>query len=302
MLLVAGTIGIDHIITPHGEKENCIGGSAVHFAYASSLLTPTRICGIVGQDFPQAALKALEDRRVDTAGVQTAPGKTFRWSGRYHEDMDNRDTLYTELNVLADWQPQVPAPWLDSDFVFLANGAPSVQLALLDQLPNATLTVCDTMDLWINTAREELDRVFKAINGIIINDSEASSYTGEKNIIQAGHKLLELGPAFVIIKKGGHGSVLFTQNAVTALPAYPVPAVFDPTGAGDSFAGGFMGYLASCGRPTEDDYKTAVAHATCIASFNVADFGIDRLAGLARAELDQRLQSYRRMLSIEIPE
>ncbi len=299
MLLTAGTIGIDGIHTPHGSRENCIGGSAVHFAYAASAFTPVRLVGIAGNDFPETEIQELKDHNIDPAGVEVTDGKTFRWEGKYHEDMDSRETLTTELNVLATWKPKIPDAWKDSSIVFLANGTPQIQLQILEQMPAAELVVCDTMDLWITTARSDLDALLEKVHGIIINESEAELYTGSSSVVTAGKSLLTERGLFVIIKKGAHGALLFTHDGITALPAYPIENVFDPTGAGDSFAGGFLGYLATVENRTHNELKKALAYATCIGSFNVEDFGKERLARLTTEELAERFAFYRQMLHIE---
>ncbi len=299
MVLVAGTLGIDTILTPNGAPRECIGGSAVHFAYAAALFGPVRIAGIVGEDFPPDALRRLEARGIDTAGIRIAPGKTFRWSGRYHANMDDRDTLATELNVLATWEPEVPPAWSDSRVVFLANGSPRVQRAVMAQVAAPDIVVCDTMDFWIRTEREELDTLLREVDGVLMNESEILMYTGEASPIRAAQDLLDLGPEFVIVKKGAHGSILCTKEGVDALPAYPVARVCDPTGAGDGFAGGFLGYLGAA--PSIRDRQTlkrALARATCVASFNVEDFGAARLEALAEDELQHRVHEYARMLAI----
>ena len=296
MLLVVGTIGIDQIATPNGSRDECIGGSAIHFAYAASLFGPVRIVGIVGNDFPEDQIHRLADRGVDTAGIEIVPGKTFRWSGRYFDDMDNRETILTELNVFGDWKPKIPEAWKDSRSLFLANGSPRLQLDVLDQLPEAERVVCDTMDFWITTERADLETLLRRVNGVVINESEALLFTGEPTVMGAGRELIGLGPDFVIIKQGAHGTLTFSEAGATALPAFPVPRVYDPTGAGDSFAGGLMGYLQA--NPDAAELKRAVAYATCVASFNVEDFGTERLGRLARKELEERYAAYREMLTV----
>ena len=298
MLIVVGTIGIDQIATPNGSRDECVGGSAIHFSYAASLFGPVRIVGIVGEDFPPDEIRKLADRGVDTTGIEIVSGKTFRWSGKYFDDMDNRETLLTELNVFGDWQPVVPEAWKDSRTLFLANGSPRTQLNVLDQTPGADLVVCDTMDLWINTERENLELLLRRVNGVVINESEALLFTGEPTLMQAGESLKALGPEFVIIKKGTHGALTFSAAGVSALPAFPINKVYDPTGAGDSFAGGLLGYLTAGGDRSPAELKRAVAYATCVASFNVEDFGADRLSGLEKSELESRFAAYRDMLAL----
>ncbi len=299
MLLVVGTIGLDRIETPQTTREECLGGSAIHFAYAASIFCPLRVVAVVGEDFREETLQTLAARGIDTAGIEIVPGKTFRWGGRYFGDMNHRETIYTELNVFDGWQPTIPAAWRDSRTIFLANASPKLQLSVLDQASHTDLVVCDTMNLWIETEREDLDRLLRRVNGAIINDSEAIMFTGETTTMRAGASLLDLGPEFVIVKKGPHGSLLFTKDGVCALPAYPVASVCDPTGAGDSFAGGFLGYLNAHPGRDRAKLKRALAYATCIASFNVEDFGTERLSRLRQNELEERFGAYRMMVMIE---
>jgi len=299
MLLVVGTIGLDQIETPNGSRSECLGGSAVHFAYAASFFGPVRVVGVVGEDFSRENFARLAERGIDTTGIEVAPGRTFRWSGKYFDDMDRRETLSTELNVFADWKPKIPSDWRESRTVFLANASPALQLEVLDQVPDAELTVCDTMDLWIRTEMEELEEVLRRVQGIIINESEALLITKAPTSLLAGQRLLERTTEFVVVKKGTHGSLLFTREGVCALPAYPVSTVYDPTGAGDSFAGGFLGYLNSSPGRDRNVLKRALAYATSVASFNVEDFGVDRLSRLRKSELDERFTAYKMMLSIE---
>lgn len=299
MVLVAGSIGIDRIIAPNGAERECVGGSAVHFAYAAALFGQVRMLGVAGEDWPPAATAELGAHGIDTSGLELAPGKTFRWTGKYHADMDTRETLATELNVLGQWQPKVPAEWRDSRVVFLANLSPRVQRAIMEQIETPDVVVCDTMDLWIKTEREELDALLREVDGILMNESEVLMYTGETSPIRGGELLLGLGPEFVIVKKGAHGALLCTKDGVDALPAFPVAEVLDPTGAGDSFAGGFLGYLGAA--PSIRDHemlKRALAHGICAASFNVEDFGVTRLARLDHDELSKRYHDYTRMLTI----
>ncbi len=298
MVLVVGTIGLDSIETPNGTKKECVGGSAMHFAYAASVFGPVRLVSVVGEDFPASALQELSRRGIDTAGVSVAPGKTFRWSCRYFDDMDRRETLSTELNVFAQWKPCIPPQWRDSSTVFLANLSPQLQLSVLDQLEKPRLVVADTMDLWIQTERQELEELLRRVHGFVLNEEEARLLTEEPTTIRAGRSLLERGLQFVIIKKGGHGATLFTEQGISTLPAYPVERVYDPTGAGDSFAGGLMGYLAGRDKVDLRELKRALALGTCIASFNVEDFGTERLARLSPEELEERLSAFRMMLSV----
>jgi sugar/nucleoside kinase (ribokinase family) len=297
-LLVVGSVALDSIETPTARRDNVLGGSAVHFSYAASFFTPVRLVGVVGEDWPAEHTKLLQDKGIDTSGLQVvAGGKTFRWTGKYQPNMNDRDTLELHLNVFGDFNPVLPESFRRSSFVFLANGSPTLQMKVLDQLPGAQLTVADTMDLWITTQRDDLMKLLKRIDGLVLNDSEAKLLTDDENLVRAGHAVRAMGPKFVVIKKGEHGAMFFSEHETYVLPAYPTERVVDPTGAGDSFAGGMMGYLAEQGKFDPVTLKTAMAYGVLVASFNVEDFSLDRLKGIARGDLNMRMDAYRRMLS-----
>jgi len=295
-LIVTGSIGIDTVITPVGRAENVLGGSSVYFSAAASFFTPVRLVAAVGEDFPQEHMGVFEHFKIDTAGLEKRAGaKTFRWTGEYQPNMNDRETLDVQLNVLGEDIPPVPESFKDSKFVFLANTHPSAQMALLEQFPAAELTVADTMDLWINTASEELAALLKKIDGLVLNDSEAMQLTGETNMVVASQKIVEMGPKFVVIKKGEHGCLLNHTDGVAVLHAYPSGNVVDPTGAGDSFAGGMMGYLASDDVKNHLDLpaiKRALAYGTVTASYNIESFTLDRLREISRHDIDNRLAEY----------
>lgn len=299
-LLVVGSIAIDSVETPQRVEADVLGGSASYFAMAASFFGPVRVVGVVGEDFPDPYLQVLRSRRtIDTSGIQMAAGKTFRWKGRYAQDMNWRDTLEVHLNVLEHFDPDLPENFRDSRYVFLANGSPVVQRKVLHQIRSPRLVVADTMDLWIKTQHDELLELFQQIDGIVLNDQEATLLTGESQIIPAGRKVLALGVRFVIIKKGEHGAILFSETGMVSLPAYPVSNVLDPTGAGDSFAGGLMGYLAES--PVQDHaaFKRGIAYGTVTASITVEDFSLNRYASTSREEIENRYQLYRQMLRVE---
>jgi sugar/nucleoside kinase (ribokinase family) len=297
-LLVVGTVALDSVETPAGVVQDALGGSAVFFSYAASYFTPVRLVGVVGEDFPAAHREMLEGRNVDTAGLVVEPeGKTFRWRGKYAGDMNMAETLETHLNVLATFDPRLPAPFTQTPFVFLANGKPAIQSRVLSQIKGRKLVVADTMNFWIETERDGLHALLREVDGLVLNDGEARMLTDEMNLVRAAWKVLDLGPRFVIIKKGEHGAMFMSRNESFVMPAYPVPDVVDPTGAGDSFAGGFMGYLASTGKTDVASLKTAMAYGTVIASFNVEDFSLRRFQRTERDEIDRRLESYRAMMS-----
>lgn len=297
-LLVVGTIAFDDIETPAGRVRDETGGSATYFTLAASRFSPVRVVGVVGGDYPRERLAVFDGRDADLAGVQTvAGGRTFRWSGRYQGDLNSAETLETQLNVLATFDPKLPAAYRDTPFVFLANTAPAVQMSVLDQTQDAAragrrFVMADTMNHWIEHAREDLLAVLRRVDAVILNDGEARMLTGERNLIRAGQKVLELGPKAAIVKKGEHGAFLFSTYVFHAMPAYPVAEVVDPTGAGDSFAGGLMGYLARTGRVSVANLKRGMVYGTVAASFTVADFGTRALARATREDFDLRLAEF----------
>lgn len=306
-LIVTGTIGIDTVHAPGGTREGVLGGSCTYFAAGASFYGPVRLVGAVGDDFPLEHRARLERfSNVDLTGLEVRPGsKTFRWGGRYHDRVDQRDTLFTELGVLAEAPPVIPDSYRDSHYVFLANTHPAVQLGMLDQLPQRRLTVADTMDLWIRECRKELLSLLTRIDGLVLNYDEAELLTGLKNTVAAARHILGLGPKFVVVKKGEHGCVLAHKDGIGALPAYPSERVVDPTGAGDSFAGGMMGHIAFEGMrsrhaapTTFETIRESLAHGTIVASFTIESFGLDRLADLTPEEFDARLDEYVRMLRV----
>lgn len=310
-LAVIGTVGIDTVVTPSGDhREGILGGSGVYFAAAAGLYTPTGFIAAVGEDFPdefREQIRALKG--VDPTGLEVREGsKTFRWGGKYLDDMDHRETLFTELNILIEAPPPVPASYADSPVVFLANMHPGVQHAMAKQFTKRRLTVADTMDLWIDTARAELDVLLGDVDGLVLNFDEAEQFTGQKNTVTAGRKLLDYGPRFVIVKKGEHGAILVHRDGIAALPAFPSEKVVDPTGAGDSFAGGMMGAIAAemiQGGPAKKDpagfetLRRAMAHGTVVASFTIEEFSLGRLGSLTRDELNGRYHEYMHMLRLE---
>ena len=302
-LLVTGTIGIDTVHTPTAKAEEVSGGSCAYFAAAAAFFhSPIRIVGAVGGDWPEDHASLLEsieglcleglERRKDS--------KTFAWGGRYFDNMNQRETLFTELGVLEEAPPEVPASYSDSRLIVLANSHPTVQLELLNKFPNRQLAVADTMDLWINIARDELHLLFKEIDGLIINDSEAQQLTEISNPITAARAIIKMGPSFVIVKKGEHGAVLVHKDGIAAVPAYPLDenGVIDPTGAGDSFAGGFMGYLAASGCLDFTAMQAGMAWGTVTASFTLGSFGLDGLCATTKKELEARMLAFRQIAQI----
>ncbi|MSR37663.1 MAG: sugar kinase [Planctomycetes bacterium] len=287
-LLVVGSTAFDTVETPHGTAKDCLGGSSIYFALAARMFTKVRLVSVVGQDFPAEHRQLLTQHGIDIAGLEEKPGKTFRWHGRYSADMNSRTTIDVQLNTFGSFQPKVPNSFQDSPFVFLANGAPATQLSVLQQMHAPKFIVADTMDLWIERERDGLLELLRKVHGVILNDAEAKQLTGESNLIKAGKKVLALGPSLVILKKGEHGCFLFSNYFHYAIPAYPTESVVDPTGAGDSFAGGFMGYLDGCDHLNFSNMKRALAYGTVTASLNVEGFGVSRIAAADRATVDRR--------------
>jgi sugar/nucleoside kinase (ribokinase family) len=296
-LLVVGSIAFDSIETPNGSVDDALGGSAIYFSYAARFFTPPRLVGVVGRDFPDEHRQLLVRRGVDVSGLVTLPGQTFRWKGRYHQDMNTRDTLEVHLNVLGEFNPELPEPFRDSTHVFLANSTPALQAQVLAQVRRPQLVLADTMDLWIENQRNDLLALLPRLDGLLLNDSEARLLTGEDNMVRAGQAVRRLGPKFVILKKGEHGAMLFSADGVFVLPAFPSAEVIDPTGAGDSFAGGILGYLTAEASPPPGRLRRAMAYGTVIASLTVEGFGLDRLKVAQRSEIDRRIETYRAMLS-----
>jgi sugar/nucleoside kinase (ribokinase family) len=296
-LLVVGSVAIDNVETPQARRDELLGGSATHFSYAASFFTDVQLVGVVGKDWPAEHTKLLADRGIDTSGLQVADGKTFRWTGRYEPNMNDRVTLETQLNVFGQFDPVLSEKYRRTEFVYLANGVPALQMKVLDQVPGCRLVVADTMELWIQTAHDDLMKLFKRIDGLVINDSEAKMLAKTENLVLAGHRVREMGPRFVVIKKGEHGAMFFSEHETYVLPAFPTEKVIDPTGAGDSFAGGMMGYLAQQNNFEPDALKKAMAYGILVASFNVEGFGLERMQQISLEDVDRRLTDYEKMLS-----
>jgi len=297
-LLVTGSIGIDTVEAPSGKVENALGGSSVYFSCAASFFSDVRFVGVVGDDCPDGFLKPLHDNpRIDMTGLEVRAGsKTFRWHGRYHEDVNVRDTVAVDLNVLAEVGPSIPPAFRDSEYVFLANTHPGLQMELLGQLSQPKLVVADTMDLWITTEQEALTRLVRHVHGLVLNDSEAKLMTGRPNIVAAGSEIARKVRSFVVVKKGEHGSLLFADGKVWPLPGYPAAEVVDPTGAGDCFAGAMMGCLADQGRMDPEALRRAIAYGTVVASIELEDFSLNRLLAVTRRDVDARLEEFRQMV------
>lgn len=299
-VLIVGSLALDTVETPLGKREQALGGAGLYASVAASLLAPVHVVGVIGDDFPQVALDRLESRGVNLAGVKRIEGgKSFHWSGRYTYAMDQAETLDTQLNVFADFDPHVPPEARDVEFVFLANITPALQLQVLDQVAGPRLVLCDTMNYWIENTREDLLRVLERVDGAAMNDAEVRQLTGTPNLARATTELLEMGPSFVLLKKGEYGASLITEAGQFALPCYPLPNVFDPTGAGDSFAGGFIGFLAWLGSVEESSLRQALAIGTVTASACVEDFSWDALLELTVDDLYVRYEELREMVQFE---
>ena len=297
-LLVVGTVAIDGIETPFGKKDSCFGGSASYFSYAASFFTPVKLNAVIGEDFPKEYRKVLEERPIDLSSLEVKKGgKTFHWKGSYEFDMNTAKTRETQLNVLQDFDPKLQTGD-EFEFVFLANVDPVIQLKLLKQVSKKSLRwiAADTMNFWIDHKKSDLLQVLERINMIVLNDGEARQLTGEPNLIKAGRKIQSMGPGVVVIKKGEHGALLFHEEFFFALPAYPCETVFDPTGAGDSFAGGLIGYITKTGDLSFENFKRAVAYGSVVASFTVEDFSLDRLRRLTNSEIEERYEVFKKLL------
>ncbi|MCB0454518.1 MAG: bifunctional hydroxymethylpyrimidine kinase/phosphomethylpyrimidine kinase [Aequorivita sp.] len=301
-LVIVGTVAFDAIETPFGKTDKILGGAATYIGLAASQFNVDgAIVSIVGGDFPKEYLKMLQENGMDISGLEIVEdGKTFFWSGKYHNDMNTRDTLITDLNVLADFNPVVPENYRDAEVVMLGNLHPLVQLGVIEQMDAPKLIVLDTMNFWMNSTLGELMQVIAKVDVITINDEEARQLSGEYSLIKAAHKIMEMGPEYVVIKKGEHGALLFSEDDVFFAPALPLEEVFDPTGAGDTFAGGFTGYLAKTGDYSYDNMKNAIINGSALASFCVEKFGLERLLKLSNGEVHQRLQQFKSLTQFDI--
>jgi sugar/nucleoside kinase (ribokinase family) len=301
-LICVGTMAYDAIETPFGKRDRIVGGSAVYVAYAAAhFVKPVNLVSIIGNDFSADEIRELESRGAVMDGVEkVADKKSFFWSGKYHLDMNSRDTLVTDLNVLADFNPQLPASYQESEFMMLGNLSPSVQIQVIRQMKKRPkLIAMDTMNFWMDIALDELKTVVGMVDVLLINDSEARQLSGEYSIVKAARKIMGMGPRFLIIKKGEHGALLFHGNEVFYAPALPLEDVFDPTGAGDTFAGGFMGHLAKTKDISFDNMKSAIITGSALASFCVEKFGPERLKEISKKDIDDRIQQFVQLVSFD---
>ncbi len=302
-LLIVGTVAFDAIETPFGKTDKILGGAGTFIGLAASYFNvDAAIVSVVGGDFPEKYLALLEDRNIEVSGIEVVPnGKTFFWSGRYHNDMNSRDTLATELNVLADFDPKVPANYKDAEVVMLGNLHPTIQLDVIKQMTSTPkLIILDTMNFWMDNTWDELMEVIAKVDVITINDEEARQLSGEYSLVKAAQKIIEMGPKYVVIKKGEHGALLFDHDSIFFAPALPLEEVFDPTGAGDTFAGGFAGYIASRQDISFESMKNAIIYGSNLASFCVEKFGTQRMETLTTKEVRDRLKQFKRLTQFEI--
>lgn len=298
-VLVVGSVALDTLETPFGRAEDAVGGSAVYFSAAASVFAEVALVGVVGEDYPLDQLDFLEQRDVDLSGLRIRPGRSFRWSGVYDYDLNSRETLDTELGVFADFEADVPREVRDVEWVFLGNIHPDLQTGVLDQLSGPRMVACDTMNYWIENTPELLERLLGRVDLLLVNDAEARELSGDHNLARAARWIRDQGPSHVVIKKGEHGAILFSPQGTFFAPGYPLEEVFDPTGAGDAFAGGMLGHLARTGSTDLEEMKRAVVYGSALGSFVCEAFGVDRLAGVDSQEIYDRVRQFREMTRFE---
>lgn len=296
-IVVVGTVAFDTVETPFGKGENVLGGSATYFSTSASFFTDVSLVAVVGEDFPEEHVRFLQSRDINTDGLQRIPGKTFHWTGKYGYDLNEAQTLDTQLNVLMDFKPVLPESYRDADYLFLANIDPDLQMEVLQQVRSPKLVACDTMNFWISSKPEALRKVLKKVDIVVINEGEARQFTGEANLVKAARAIIALGCKRLVVKRGEYGVLMFTADSVFAAPAFPLEDVFDPTGAGDTFAGGFMGYLANTGDLSDEGIRQALVFGSVMASFNVEDFSLNRMKRLDYREIENRYRSFKSLTS-----
>ncbi len=298
-ILCVGSVALDSVETPFGKAERVLGGSAVFFSAAATVFSPVRVVGVVGDDYPLQELDFLGARGADLAGIEKRPGESFFWAGRYHYDLNSRDTLETRLGVFADFEPRIPVAFRDSRWVFLGNIDPTLQHRVLDQVDAPDVVVCDTMNYWIEGNRKELLSLLERVDILMVNDAEARQLADEPNLLRASRWIRERGPSIVVVKKGEHGAILFADGWVFFAPGYPLEVVFDPTGAGDAFAGGFVGYLARSGSMAEADLRRGMVYGSAMGSYAVEAFSVDRFKTLDTRDVAERVREFRAMTAFE---
>ena len=297
-LVIVGSIGIDSIETPYAKEKNILGGSASYACVAASFFSNIGMIGVIGSDFPNSFKKLWKDMDINLDGLQIQEGKTFRWSGKYEENMDNRETISTELNVFENFQPSIPNSYKNVPYLFLGNIHPKLQLDVLNKMNSPKFVLIDTMDLWINTAKKELEEVISKSNMLTLNESEARLYTNKNDLICAAKELLKIGPDYVLIKKGINGAILYSKDSIFLLHAYPVGACCDPTGAGDSFAGGLMGFLSKYDTINEKTIREAMAYGTITASFGIEEFSLNKFQKINKKDIDNRFSKFLKMFAL----
>jgi sugar/nucleoside kinase (ribokinase family) len=300
-LLVVGSVALDSIETPFGSVHDALGGSGTFFSAAASLYCDVQLVGVVGSDFPLDELRFMERRGVDLSGLEQAEGESFRWSGVYSYDLNSRETLETRLGVFAEFRPKIPDAFRDAQWIFLGNIDPTLQLDVLEQVRSPRFVACDTMNFWIEGRRDELLKLLRRVDVLMVNDSEARELSGDHNLLRAARWIQAHGPEMVVVKKGEHGAILFGRDFAFFAPGYPLEEVFDPTGAGDAFAGGFIGYLARAGSTEPSQLKSAMIYGSAMGSFAVERFGVDRLIDLTAAEVHERVCQFRELTAFEQP-
>jgi sugar/nucleoside kinase (ribokinase family) len=298
-ILCVGSVALDSVETPFGSAERVLGGSAVFFTAAASLLSPVQVVGVVGDDYPMHELDFLTARGADLSGIERRKGESFFWAGRYHFDLNTRDTLETRLGVFADFQPKIPESFRDARYVFLGNIDPVLQLDVLDQVEAPEIVACDTMNYWISGSRDALLRLLGRVHILMVNEEEVRQLAGEANLLKAARWVQERGPEMVVVKKGEHGAILFADDWIFFVPGFPLEEVFDPTGAGDAFAGGFVGYLARAGALAPQDLRRAMVYGSVMGSYVVEEFSVNRLVDLPLADIERRVVEFREITAFE---
>ena len=299
-ILVVGSTALDTIKTPFGKAERILGGSAIYFSLSAINFAPVSIVAVVGEDFPKKHIQFLQDKGIDTQGLNIESGKTFHWEGEYSWDFSNPKTIKTDLNVFADFDPKIPKDYQNSNYIFLANIDPTIQMKVLNQIKKPKLIACDTMNYWIENKRTELLKLFKRIDILIINETESRELTNQNNLIKAAKDLLKLGPKIIVIKKGEHGVLVFTENSIFTTPAYLMESISDPTGAGDTFAGGFIGYLAKSKKLNQESLRKAAIYGTIMATFAVEDFSLRKLGKISKVDIDERIRKFKQITNFNI--
>ncbi|MHB0915155.1 MAG: PfkB family carbohydrate kinase [Thermoleophilia bacterium] len=298
-ILVVGSIALDTVETPFGEAEEALGGAAVYFSYAASFFSEVRLVGVIGEDFPEEHLELLAGRNIDLTGLERAPGQTFRWKGRYDFNLNEAHTLDTQLNVFETFAPSIPESFRDSEFVFLANIQPGLQMDVARQVTAPKIVACDTMNFWIEGAYDQLLETLKSVDILIINDAETRELAKEPSLVKAARKIIGWGPKTLVVKRGEYGVLMFTGDSIFSAPAYPLEDVFDPTGAGDTFAGGFMGYLAATDEINDASIRQAIVFGSTLASFNVEDFSLNRMKQITMEDILKRFTEFKLLSHFE---